>query len=396
MKRSVGMALMLLLIFAATCAVAQPVLVGDARRMEQGYYDACTQLENEMPQEIADVFASYMREGDTVISGTYVVEHNPRVEGGVFGESAVLAVEREGHVLLMGACKAKGVWNTTLETDNFIPSGCAFTITYLPEEYGDEGNIRVRAGFAITMNGKIWRIAVSDTGTLHMESCEWREADGTRVIIEARVATMAYCTVQDGKYATEEHGHCSFSSRLTAWSMEAYPQSLAQMRAYIEENQPRLEPGLAYISGVNLREQPTGKSRSRGEYSARVQVLGSEPGTQAPWYHVRLGDTEGWVSGDYLIDGSQYDVRYFGTAAMTAAPARANGDVALRRAPDGESKLTLSAGTMMHVLAERDGWLHVIVPRGAITAHPDWDGTYGYVRASEVTQGKTLTELRWR
>ena len=55
----------------------------------------------------------------------------------------------------------------------------------------------------------------------------------------------------------------------------------------------------------------------------------------------------------------------------------------------------LEAGTKMHVLCERGDWLYVVVPRDEISWLMDLDGTYGYVRATDVEQAATAIQLDW-
>ena len=130
-------------------------------------------------------------------------------------------------------------------------------------------------------------------------------------------------------------------------------------------------------------------------YSAKVQVLDSSPGREYPWYRVRIGDTEGWVSGAYVLESSE-DLRYYGVEEATTSFVRADREIALYMSPGGAQKGALSPGTVAYVLAENEGWLHVLVPQGDITPRVSWEGTYGYVKADGVTQGKTLAELRWK
>lgn len=78
-------------------------------------------------------------------------------------------------------------------------------------------------------------------------------------------------------------------------------------------------------------------------------------------------------------------------------PARADREIELRKSPNGEVFARLLPGAMMHVITETDGWLHVIVPQnGELGPMANWDGVYGYVRASEVVRGVTLADLRWK
>lgn len=361
---------------------------------QSGERIACEDFEGTMPDDVAAIFAPLLRPGDVLICGSRMR---------VFGKNAtearldtlLLAVRREGAVLLMGAFEMDGCFEICLETDSFIPPDCAFDITVLPEEHGEDWGMD--ASHAILCGDEIFRITVWNGGQLELAYLEQKHSDGTRTIVEAQLSVMRSFTLRNGVCEHGGYRWCSFPRRLSAWQMQDFPRNAQEVQQYADAHQPVLGEHQAYISGVNLREKPTGSSRSLGMYSARVEVLDSQPGAQVPWYHVRVGDTQGWVSGDYLIDGSRPDVRLYGVSQATRLFARADEETALRRAPDGETFAELLPGATMYVIAENEGWLHVIVPReGGAKAIVDWDGVYGYVRADEVVQGDTLAELKWK
>lgn len=362
--------------------------------LQSGQTFVCTDFEGTMPDDVATIFAPLLRPEDALICGSRM-----RVSGINSSEprqdTLLLAVRREGAVLLMGAFEMDGRFDLCLETDSFIPPDCAFDITVLPEEGGEDWG--VYASHAILCGDEIFRIRVWNGGLLGLVSLEQKLTDGTRMIIEAQLSVLRSFTLRNGVYEDGGYRLCSLPQRLAAWQMQDIPRNAQEVQQYADAHQPMLGENQAYICGVNLREKPTGSSRSLGMYSARVEVLDSQPGTQVPWYCVRVGDTQGWVSGDYLIDGSRRDARLYGVNQATRPFARADVETALRRAPDGETFAKLLPGATMHVIAENEGWLHVIVPReGPAEVIVDWDGVYGYVRADEVVQGDTLADLKWK
>ena len=56
---------------------------------------------------------------------------------------------------------------------------------------------------------------------------------------------------------------------------------------------------------------------------------------------------------------------------------------------------TLPAGTQMHVIIDNGDWLYVDVPRGDIQFLMDVEGTFGYVRKSDVTFLPIIPGLDW-
>lgn len=175
-----------------------------------------------------------------------------------------------------------------------------------------------------------------------------------------------------------------------------YPTTQEQARRMAQESMSLFEgKNLALVSGANLREKPTGKSKSLGTVQSGVlaRYLGQEPGKEYPWLHLRLGELEGYLSGNYALllqDVDAFFATPLASMALSSMPpplARAKGACVLRESPNstGKELAPLAAGTQMHVLCvTADGYYQVMVPRG----EPDWimdvEGTSGYVKAEEV------------
>jgi len=130
---------------------------------------------------------------------------------------------------------------------------------------------------------------------------------------------------------------------------------------------------LALVYGsVNLRKAATGTSRILGVMSGGtlVHVLDQEPGSECPWCHVRFGEKEGWISGNYAKFPEE---REFGFAmwGMLFSLARATEAQSLWTGPEprAESAIELPKDAPMHVMMEAEaGWPYVMVPRG----EPGW------------------------
>lgn len=356
----------------------------------------CTDYDGELPEDVRAILAPVLREGDEVLCGTRG-QGSPLKKQDVWWDQILLAVRREGRVLLLCALNStQERWDVWIETDSFIPGGSAFDITFLPSERGEGWYLA--AAPSILCDDEIWRMVFrqSNRGYLNLSAYERRSGDTREIVQNYDVLMMAY-TIRDGVYREQGKYKCSTPMRLAAWDMESFPRDGAQLQQYAETHQPRHSESQAFLCGANLREKPTSKSGLIGVYSARAEVLGSQMGTVEPWYHVRVGDTEGWVTANYCLNGSQYDIRYYAMGAVSVNPARADREIELRKSPNGEVFARLLPGAMMHVITETDGWLHVIVPQdGELGPIADWDGVYGYVRSSEVVRGVTLADLRWK
>lgn len=168
-----------------------------------------------------------------------------------------------------------------------------------------------------------------------------------------------------------------------------YPTTEARAREISQATQDPFEgKKLAVLLGANLREKPTGKSKSLGvcQPGALALVLGEEKGRDYPWVHLRLGEVEGYMSGVYVKQVG--DESFFCELRRMPPPlARAKCPCILRQKPGQSAKTVtrLPAGTQMHVLSVTSGgYYQVMVPRG----EPDWmmdvEGTSGYVKAQEV------------
>jgi|GEM_PF-3380333 len=188
-------------------------------------------------------------------------------------------------------------------------------------------------------------------------------------------------------------------------SEDASAQSQASLIYFAEQN-------VSLNLGVNLREKPTGHSKSLGllKPGLPLNVLGQTPGTQFPWYHVRIGSLQGYVSGMYLEipprnrDGSlqMNDEKWLsalsGTIGYNPVPvARSLDDIRLRETADevSEAAFEYPKNTLLHIICEAEnGWLYVMAPREEISWDVDREGHGGYVRREEIAIYPTALQAR--
>lgn len=169
--------------------------------------------------------------------------------------------------------------------------------------------------------------------------------------------------------------------------IEDFPTTEKQAKALSESSLATYPAGRVYLwGGVNLREKATTQSRSFGQYNAGTlaEVLSTSPGKDAPWYHVKVGSAEGYVSGVYAsTPADEWFWKHLWHGPLPVAETLSACE--LRDASRTQSVMQLPAGTVMQVMGRTDdGWLHVMIPREGLQWQMDIDGTDGYVHESDV------------
>ncbi len=376
----------LLCLLACVPACAQEYVLGS----EGNGYFVCEEFSGELPRKAKAVFGSLLREGDEPICGAMFTEHYKKQTGMTGRCAALLAVRREGKILLMGADKdGEESWQAGVETDSFLPPDAAFSITCEP--MGQKYVTYVH--LALTIGDEVFLLRTQANGALYLYEYRRKEADGSESVINCYGGSFRCSARKDGEETTLHAPEGGLPMRLCAWTLAGFPDTPQKIDAWLAEN-PMDEPDdVGYIFGVNLREEPTGQSRSWGKYSAKVKILGQQPGLEVPWFHVRIGDLEGWVSGVYLR--TQRAVRadvWADSVNGILRVCRTKTETTLLHRPDGEAVQAVPKGTLLHVIEENDGWLHVILPRGKISWQTDWDGTYGFIEKKDALVGISIAD----
>lgn len=378
--------LALLLAGMACCAMAAAKTY-ELGEMRNGYF-VCEDFEEEMTQKAAEIFSEPLRDGDKVLCGTLFEEHFRNQPDRMDRGGALMAVRRDGRILLMSANTNGAGWKEGIETDSFLPPDAEFSITTM-----DGG--KTYAHLTILYRDTAYEIRTTSTGGAYVYEYSWMDETGKALRVNCYHGEFTLHEDGDWPYTILAEGK-AVPSRLCAWTADALPKTEADIRAFETAYPLKMSDDEAYITGVNLRERATGESPSWGVYNARVKLLGEKPGKQAPWVHVRVGNIDGWVSGDYVHSRGKGDqMHVYSTAATVHPVGRARTETALMRMPGGEAVMQLKPDTYVHVLGERDGWLHVILPRGEMTWQTDWDGTYGFVRAKDVAVGVSMTDAKY-
>ena len=88
--------------------------------------------------------------------------------------------------------------------------------------------------------------------------------------------------------------------------------------------------------------------------------------------------------------------RFYAAESAMSKVGCAKRETVLYNLPGEDAYAMLPAGMMMHVLMEKDGWAHVIIPRGEITWQTDWYGIYGFVKQVDMIRGVSIADVEWK
>ncbi|MBQ8619297.1 MAG: SH3 domain-containing protein [Clostridia bacterium] len=259
----------------------------------------CEDFDSELPKSLSGVFDEWLKEGDAIISGTVCTTRYHSQPETMLSSDALLAIERDGKILLLGAEYRDGAWCSAVETDSFISPDRKFDLTCLPM-HGMEGKFN-GAFPALVCGGGEFVVDVLADARVILQEYRATCADLSELRICTGSGSIDARRTLDGIEQESGSAIGVFSGRLRGWTYDAFPKSCAQVNALEGAGMPAFAEGEALIFGVNLREQPTSQSRSLGKYTAIVRILDRREGTHAPWYQVQWEDKTGWVSGDYVL-----------------------------------------------------------------------------------------------
>lgn len=201
-----------------------------------------------------------------------------------------------------------------------------------------------------------------------------------------------------GQAATVSYTPVLLPLFLDFWDISAFPRTEA---AFYEAEGDVLPDGLGVVTGVRLRRETSTRSDILGDYfsGVTVEVLEELPGDPYPWYHVRIGRTEGYMSGIYVAyPGSVCSMEPLQNESSLPPMAAVTVDTALKAGTGWFDKTLadLPAGTRLRVLAEQGDWLHVTVADGPMGWLALTDGLEdGYVKAADVRMAATEAQLDW-
>lgn len=291
----------------------------------------------------------------------------------MYWSMAVLIADHGGVRQFFGLQWVVGTQNVVIETHDLAPLDLDMVTVVQPVI---EGHAQLDHHFALQLSDG--------------SSYEFSAAYGSTWILYRYTDPQGESiSLRHGVFRFGEERHYTITS---GWlndpdTIRDFPKTPEEARAAAQRSwEGIVHPDHALVWGVNLRTEPTSNSRSLGKYNTVLAtVLGQKPGRTHPWYHVRIGDTQGWVSGRYVtFPDNIADFAAHASDGICCATALVRAKL-YASMDDGAAVQQLEAGTPMQLLAQtEDGWLHVLVTDGGLDLRLNASGTYGYVRAENV------------
>ena len=201
-------------------------------------------------------------------------------------------------------------------------------------------------------------------------------------------------TIKDGKQTVAQYPALA-PSYMEYIDASAFPRTGEACKTAAAES-PAIPEGYGLSMYVHLRADTSSHSTDLGTYlrGTLVEILDTLPGTAFPWYKVRVGNVEGYMSSNY--------VEYFDnlrSMPINAAPcyAKLRGNTALKEKTNGFSGTVadLPKGAVVRVLADAGNWLHVSIPNCENNWRMQPDEVAGYVKKNAVVMGFSTLQLDW-
>ena len=347
------------------------------------------------PEEVLDALARAGFGGWRVLDGVQLTSVSLRDSSRWENQSLLLAVESGEERLLLWGRRIKTqdrwpAWTVQPVSDVFLRAGEDADLRVLPLRQMQDGAV-IQVLPAVCYGADCYYVFGGNLLDYRRE-----ESRGTGMEIHFPGNGVAEAKRwENGRVTAEYRAHFLWPRALEFWNVDAVPRSIAALQR-LEAACPFPSPeefGIA--KGGNFRREATGSSESIGEFaSAPVRVLGSRAGKEWPWYHVTVGEMEGWVSFPYL-DPEHEETEEDKWAAVQPV-GQTQEEAELRDRPGGAVQRTLPAGQMMHILLRKNDWLYVAVPQGAVGWTFDPDAAYGWVDAAKIKTYASPLQARYQ
>ncbi len=369
------------------------------------YYEMTT-FDDALPKELGAAMANTPWADWQCVKGIMQMEKTKKEKARPDSGAALVAVQKDGKTMLLHFFNPdeQGWQCLPAAEEKALLTGRTFAFGAVMER----SNPTIQIIYPMKDGGReMFELYVSTNGVNMDRPPEvWgyrRDAkDGSALLIGTGMYRSHYFLVENlsasGERTVAAELPYFYPNWLEALDADEYPKSEEEVRAYILSHPQPGGEGYGRIGGVNLREKPTTQSKKLGKYrdDTLVKILDIKPGKANAWYKVQVGETVGYVSGNYvhLLDITQPHV-FFVTSPPTVG--KTNKACDLKAKPSGSAKevTSLDENTELYVLADCDGWLHVCIPNSGLAYWMEEDGTYGYLPAEDVVQAFTPLRLKY-
>ena len=199
-------------------------------------------------------------------------------------------------------------------------------------------------------------------------------------------------TVHHGNDSQKAYGDVCYPCWLGVCDLADFPDTIEKKQT----GPVQLPEGCTITAGVHFRKDHSSHSADLGTLMPETIIRIKEwvPGDPYEWIKTTIGTINGYVSSDYTAIGTgliHVNMEYPLPIAMC------KNSIQLKSGTGWFDKTVaeLPAGTKMHVIMDQGDWLYVVVPQGSIGWLMDVDGTYGYIRKSDVKVVATESYLDW-
>lgn len=367
-------------------------------RVEDEHPRVLTEFYHATPPELVDVLKHPMLEGWTVISGaTIAFDHQEDADAVLAGEGMIALGQNEKRILC-AINRQEDEWHVTPISRTALPDGCDPIITRK-----DPMSVLHANRFLIAWENdlyqdvvmEVWPVIRNNEMTAFLHSCRFTDAS-TKIQYQMRESTdIIVLTTIDPETQTEKAQNLNnytlpiLLPYLDITTMLEAAKDPASVEAMVFSEE------IIVCSGVHLRKEATTHSKDQGILMAGTLAtkLGTQKGKDAPWYHVKIGLLEGYVSGVYVDEIPCYGRTSSLPVAITTEDATLVENTGLFAPKVAE----VSSGTSMHIIMEQGNWYYVCIPQTQPAGMwMDPDGTYGYIKADQVQIGSSLLQLEWK
>ncbi|MGN0778901.1 MAG: SH3 domain-containing protein [Aristaeellaceae bacterium] len=389
MKCFLACVLALLMLTGSACAESYTVTT------DSTWAYAVTLFEGSLPTALQAAVDKTPFAGDAVMQGVMLVEYHQQTN--MLNRQIALAAvnhggtpmligftdptpEQDNRLVAMNDASVNDGWVCQPVSETLLREGQPFTLAAVQNDvttmghpypalcYGEEQFILTAS------NAGIWRLLGYTDGTVFLD-CQY-------------TPICAYTSDRPQQVMP-----CYASFLAEDMDGDTFPTTVEAARAYAQAHPDPVTATQAVCLGANLRVKPTTRSDSLGMLQKGVvaEVLGYE--NQGSWTHVRIGDTEGFVSTTYLHLGNlpREEIR------LPLRVCCLNGDTALLETPNGDAAVTLPDGTVLTVLVQsQTGWMYVLLPDDPSLWPMDTQGQYGWIRSDQADVADTRLQLKYR